>query len=46
MTDHRFEPDGPKTQFNQPWYSVATTSIRPKDLLSGLIVFLVALPLC
>ena len=46
MSDHRFEPDGSKPQFNQTWYSAATSTIRPKDLLSGLIVFLVALPLC
>lgn len=46
MSDHRIEPDGSKTQFSRTWNSAVTTSFRPKDLLSGLIVFLVALPLC
>lgn len=45
MSDHRIGPDGSKPQFNRPWFSAVTTSFRPKDLLSGLIVFLSALPL-
>ena len=46
MSDDHFKHDGSKRQFSRTWYSAVTTSFRPKDLLSGLIVFLVALPLC
>ena len=46
MSDDHFKPDGSKSQFSRSWYSAVTTSFCPKDLLSGLIVFLVALPLC